>query len=511
VSKVEKEIKLKVGKPFDVAELNASTESMKNALHQLGFALAKAGESARVDPSRNEATVQFEISPGPHCVIGEIRLNGLDKVPEDLVAREADFAKGKPYSPELITRLERRLIGLQVFQVVSVSPDTQLDENGHLGLEIAFVEGNTRNLKVGGGFAIEPDRWQVRATSQFSQHNLFGRLYDLRVRLSAGWAVLPYPWNIDSHGPVALFEPSIGKKGLLEKELHWRLTIGFEVGIEEDYKYMSPQFKLGVSRFLWDITLLSLSYNLEVYFLYGQSALGMKEMEAVGIAEDGVDRLAYLELGYKVMLIDQVVDETNVSKILDPENGAIFEVVYKIATPYLGGTTQYHDLRPSIRAYWQIFSHLQLAYRVETGFIFPFGDFQDPTVWSNYFLGGFNTVRAWGGKRLAPRAQYCVEGEVEDECDETRVGGWTMVLSNVELRAMIIQDLYIVAFFDMGDVQSGAMEYKPEKWNYTAGGGLRYASPVGKIRIDFGYRLNEPEPDWDEPMWGLHLGLGEAF
>ena len=86
-----------------------------------------------------------------------------------------------------------------------------------------------------------------------------------------------------------------------------------------------------------------------------------------------------------------------------------------------------------------------------------------------------------------------------------------MVLGNVELRAMTIPDLYLVAFFDVGDVQSGVAEYKPEKWNYTAGGGLRYDSPVGKIRVDFGYRINEPEPDWDEPRWGLHLGLGEAF
>jgi outer membrane translocation and assembly module TamA len=329
------------------------------------------------------------------------------------------------------------------------------------------------------------------------------------LRVAVGYAVLPYPWNINSHGPVALFEPSIGKKGLLEKELFWRLTTAFEVGIEEDYKYMSPLIRLGVSRFLWDITLLSLSYNLGIYFLYGESAKGRKELDAAGINAGGADRVAFLELSYRIMLIDQVVDQTNLAKILDPGNGAIFEVSYKIATPYLGGTTQYHDINPSIRAYWQIFSHLQLACRVATGLIFPFGDFDDPTVWSNYFLGGFNTVRGWGGKELAPREYFCVE---EDDCDDVRIGGWTMVLGNVELRAMTIKDLYLVTFLDVGDVQKGTLEYRPDLWNYTVGGGVRYASPVGKIRVDFGYRLNNPsEYSEHEPQWGIHLGLGEAF
>ena len=145
---------------------------------------------------------------------------------------------------------------------------------------------------------------------------------------------------------------------------------------------------------------------------------------------------------------------------------------------------------------------------MDTEFLFPYGESDYTTMWSNFFLGGFNTIRGWGGKKLAPWIEICVE---KDDCEIIEVGGKTMVLGNVELRLRTVEALYVVAFFDAGDVQLDTFTFKPGEWNYSAGGGLRYDTPVGKLRLDFGYRINDPEMYRHEPRWGLHLGLGEAF
>jgi outer membrane protein insertion porin family len=51
----------------------------------------------------------------------------------------------------------------------------------------------------------------------------------------------------------------------------------------------------------------------------------------------------------------------------------------------------------------------------------------------------------------------------------------------------------------------------PAGLQWTVGAGLRYRSPIGPIRLDFGWI---PAPDAyfaDEPGYAFHFGIGEAF
>jgi outer membrane protein insertion porin family len=86
-----------------------------------------------------------------------------------------------------------------------------------------------------------------------------------------------------------------------------------------------------------------------------------------------------------------------------------------------------------------------------------------------------------------------------------------MALGNVELRVRTVGKLYVVGFVDAGDVRAGLAEYDLTQLNYSAGGGLRYDTPFGKIRLDVGARLNETPLSRGEDSWAFHLGLGEAF
>jgi outer membrane translocation and assembly module TamA len=210
-------------------------------------------------------------------------------------------------------------------------------------------------------------------------------------------------------------------------------------------------------------------------------------------------RLGYVEAKYKIMLTDRTVD---------PKNGAVFEIRYAIAANSLGSEHRYNKVSPSIKLYWQMFPRLQLATRAETGFVLPFGGTSDTSYWSNYFLGGYNSMRGWGGKKLAPSVEFCV---ADGDCRTIRIGGRTMVLGNVELRVLTVEDLYVVAFLDVGDVQYDVFTILPDRWNYATGAGLRFDSPVGKVRFDVGFRVNNPEPYQEEPRWGIHIGLGESF
>jgi translocation and assembly module TamA len=63
----------------------------------------------------------------------------------------------------------------------------------------------------------------------------------------------------------------------------------------------------------------------------------------------------------------------------------------------------------------------------------------------------------------------------------------------------------------VGDVQADELTWVPDEWNYSAGPGLRYDSPVGLFRLDVGFRLNDPGVFTDEPTWAAYFGFGETF
>jgi outer membrane translocation and assembly module TamA len=47
----------------------------------------------------------------------------------------------------------------------------------------------------------------------------------------------------------------------------------------------------------------------------------------------------------------------------------------------------------------------------------------------------------------------------------------------------------------------------------SAGFGFRYKSPVGPVRVDFGFRLGSRRgvPDQSEPSYAIHFSIGQAF
>jgi len=88
------------------------------------------------------------------------------------------------------------------------------------------------------------------------------------------------------------------------------------------------------------------------------------------------------------------------------------------------------------------------------------------------------------------------------------VGGNQLVILNSELRFPlgIIKPLGGVFFYDGGNVNS-AINWNNFVSNYTntVGFGLRYATPIGPVRIDIGHNLN-PVPGINPTQYFITLG-----
>src|SRR5690625_1377051 len=100
-------------------------------------------------------------------------------------------------------------------------------------------------------------------------------------------------------------------------------------------------------------------------------------------------------------------------------------------------------------------------------------------------------------------------------------GGRTFFAFNLELRQALINNLGFTVFLDGGQVWRRDLELKRRPLQFSVGGGLRYNSPIGPIRLDVGYKLNPSDADlnkyrgrnfgsaWDHI--GIHVSVGQAF
>ena len=120
------------------------------------------------------------------------------------------------------------------------------------------------------------------------------------------------------------------------------------------------------------------------------------------------------------------------------------------------------------------------------------------------FLGGADSLRGWGRYEVSP-----LSGGLP-------LGGFTMLVGSAELRGNLTGNLGAVAFLDVGNVWSTTWRVYLNDLRYDVGPGLRYDTPIGPVRVDFGYQLN-PIPGLlvdgtpQTRRWRVHFSIGQAF
>ena len=486
------------GDPFELSRLNDSLGNMRMVLLQFGYPLAKVVSNSKVKESKFAAEVDFFVDPGPYAVIGDIQFTGLVHVPKYMLDNEVEFALNAPYSPARVRQIEQALRAMRIFRWVAAQPPEHV-EDGKVTLEIRLSEADPQNIRLGVQIAIDNIRWQEQARLEYTHTNLFGHLTRFDLSLVGGWAEMPNPWDPQLHGPVVLVEPKFTKKGFLEKHLMWSLTPSFDVNVQEGYQYYSVSNRLSVSRWFAGALQVGLSHNLRRVDFFNVSPDLDQNKSMLGRDYRDPFLLSYLELRAQSYFVNSITK---------PTDGITMEATYSLAGSFIGSEFDFHRILAAIRGYWKPFSRLQIATRIQTGLIIPYGSNPSSPFNFRLYLGGANTVRGWGSRRLSPRLEECGEDE---SCSSIPVGGYTMIQANLEMRLLLFSDFYLVGFFDMGDVQAVDLTYKLDEWNFSAGPGLRYDSPMGLVRLDLGFRLNDPGVYPDEPVWGIYFGLGEAF
>jgi len=117
-----------------------------------------------------------------------------------------------------------------------------------------------------------------------------------------------------------------------------------------------------------------------------------------------------------------------------------------------------------------------------------------------FFAGGDTTVRGFALDTLGTPETISSEG--------FPIGGNAETIFNAELRVPVRGGLGVVTFLDTGNVFAHVADIDLIELRSAVGFGLRYKSPIGPIRIDWGFKVH-PQPGESPSAW--FISFGQAF
>jgi outer membrane protein insertion porin family len=180
----------------------------------------------------------------------------------------------------------------------------------------------------------------------------------------------------------------------------------------------------------------------------------------------------------------------------NPESGSINGIVFKWASKAFLSETDF--LKVTVQSSWffKLRKRIVFACSLKGGTAYAFEGTKELPLVERFFLGGRTTVRGYSHDTLGPKGE-----------DGSPTGGNAFALLNAELRFDVGKGFGLVTFVDGGNVWQ-LVEDVDGDLEYAAGAGLRYNTPVGPLRLDYGYKLKKEE---GLSSGEVHFSFGHAF
>jgi outer membrane protein insertion porin family len=196
--------------------------------------------------------------------------------------------------------------------------------------------------------------------------------------------------------------------------------------------------------------------------------------------------------------------------IFNPRKGALYGVVLKQAMHQFGSSADFTKV--SVQSSWYVPAApgLIAALSARGGVARPHYETTAVPLHERFYLGGGTTVRGYTQDRVGP-VRVSPDGTI------TPTGGSSMFQFNMELRFMPTEGFGFVLFSDAGRVwidQSHQLDAadQPEDprppTRAAYGAGIRYGTPVGPLRIDYGLKIHRRA---GESPGELHFNIGHTF
>jgi outer membrane protein insertion porin family len=487
---------------------------------------ASAGESKRAAdpessdtaPASDRVRLIYHITEGQQIEVRNVLLTGYQYTKPSVIQKQVQIRPGGPLREHDVAETQRRLYNLGVFTRVQIAPQNPDGADPNKVMVVDATEGQRYTIGYGFGFeaqeigkscgsttvsnnniitTCDPNATQLEASPrgifEISRADMFGRAQTLTLQLRGSTLEYRSALSYTAGNFLSNNSLSLELTGFAEKtqDITTFTSTRYE-GALQMAETLTPSSSLLYRYFYRRVEASNLNdtINPEEIPLLSQPTL----VSGVGItyARDRRDNPA------------------------DPSRGTFNTADVSVASTKLGsgasffrGFFQNSSYTPFGRAF--VFARSlrfgieePLANTVEGNTPFNIGQCTgtQPVVNEQliplperFFAGGGTSLRGFELNQAGPR----------DPCSGFPIGGLALLAFNQELRfpmrlPFIGNRLGGTLFYDGGNVYSDFnhinFNWKPDSttelnyFSHTVGFGLRYGTPVGPVRVDFGYQLN---------------------
>lgn len=441
--------------------------SIVRALKEEGRPLAKVtGREIVADHDTATLDVTLTVAAGPVAGYGDTVVEGTEAVDRDFTEYMTGLKRGRQYSPEEIDEARDRLLGLDVFNSVTLKEGEALDAEGNIPINVEVSERKFRYFGMG---ATASNTEGLGLEGYWGHRNLFGRAEKLRIDGSISGiganslSKLNYNAGILFEkpgvvGPASKFYSHL-KTVYEHPDAYDRFSVRGDIGLS----YELTKKQTVSAEFALDYSKITDSFGKHDYLIASVPLQYVYDNRDNRLNPTrGFRVLAYAEPSYDLL------------------NGAAF-------VKLKGEGSVYQALDSG--------GKFVMAGRASLGSIVG-ASLQDVPADRRFYAGGGGSVRGYAYQGIGPKA-----------ADGQPIGGLSFFETSAEMRVAVTDTIGIVPFVDAGTVSTKNFpDFSDLK--VGAGVGLRYLTPFGPLRVDVAVPLN---PDPGDPDYGIYAGIGQAF
>jgi outer membrane protein insertion porin family len=412
-----------------------------------GYANVKVSPLVETDDARHIVNITYNIVQGEPVHFNRILISGNKKTRDKVIRRELAVEEQGKFSMKEIQRSYRNLAYRDYFQTVEINP-VPTDEPNQRNLEVKVEEKPTGNFSFGGGFSTDDGPFgQV----SLEERNLFGRGQNLKIlgRIS---------------GETGLYDLGFTEPWIFDKPI----SAGFNIyKLEKEFEYFERN-AIGLTlrssyRQLWDYTTIGVEYNVEDF-----------EVENVETQYTSVT-----EGDFFTASIKPYISYDSRNHYFLPTEGVFSKVSLQYAGEFMGGDIDYTRYLAEGGFWIPLFWKFTGAFHMEGGYLDDRTNGQIDIDWERFYLGGINSVRGFDKYDINTR----------EPGQSILRGGEKYVQFNAELIFPLQEEQGVagVLFYDRGDVYRTNESIDLAKQYSSAGFELRWNSPMGPIRLAYGF------------------------
>ena len=471
-------LKSRTGQLFQRSKVGGDLFAVSDVYKDLGYAYVNVTPLTNAHPKTRMLDLTFDVQPGQKVTFERIEVAGNSRTRDKVIRRELRVYEGELYSATGIKLSKQRVTALGYFETVEITTKKGSADDKMVAV-VEVKEKSTGTFQVGAGFSSYEN---FILTGQISQNNLFG--WGQTLSLQVSWS------SVRQLGQIQFVEPYF---------FDTRWTFAFDVYATEALYTTFTRRAVGGSM-TWGYELSGLAWlwpwarNLDDVRLFATYT-----NEFVGVKGAGQLLRRQFRSGTTSSLRLSLQWDKRDNRLF-PTRGWFAAVSYELAPPLLAPAWLFGEqvnlftrTTVDMRFYQPLWLGLVGRVRLSAGMIQGWDAEHQVPISELYYLGGINSVRGYRILSLAP--QTLVGSTPVGPLSDFAVGGNKQLVLNFEVELPIVQQMGIrgVVFFDMGNT------FPPGKWSdpsvplslYKSWGfGLRWMSPIGPLRFEWGFPLN---------------------